>query len=109
MPLKKKSSTPAKKPTAKKSATKKPTTTPKVKEKSSKTPSTRRKSTAPGKLKRKTLPPEEMHPFSSFPYRLEYQDGTETRVCHFECEEHRIKHIQRYKLRKGTFFIDTST
>jgi len=109
MPLKKKSSTPAKKPTAKKSATKKPTTTPKVKEKSSKTPSTRRKSTAPGKLKRKTLPPEEMHPFSSFPYRLEYQDGTETKVCHFECEEHRTKHIQRYKLRKGTYFIDTST
>lgn len=109
MPLKKKSSTPAKKPTAKKSATKKPTTTPKVKEKSSKTPSTRRKSTAPGKLKRKTLPPEEMHPFSSFPYRLEYQDGTETRVCHFECEEHRTKHIQRYKLRKGIYFIDTST
>jgi len=109
MPLKKKSSTPAKKPTAKKSATKKPTTTPKVKEKSSKTPSTRRKSTAPGKLKQKTLPPEEMHPFSSFPYRLEYQDGTETKVCHFECEEHRTKHIQRYKLRKGTYFIDTST
>ena len=99
MPLKKKSSTPAKKPT----------TTPKVKEKSSKTPSTRRKSTAPGKLKRKTLPPEEMHPFSSFPYRLEYQDGTETRICHFQCEDHRTKHIQRHKLRKGTYFIDTST
>ena len=34
-----------------------------------------------------------MHPFSAFPYRLEYKDGTDTRVCHFECEEHRDKHI----------------
>ena len=61
------------------------------------------------KPKRKTLPPEEMHPFPTFPYRLEYQDGTETRVCHFECEEHRTKHIQRYKLRKGKYFTDTRT
>ena len=95
MPPRKKSPTPAKKPTAKKSATKKPTTTLKAKVKSS-------------KLKRKKLPPEEMHPFPTFPYRLEYQDGTDTRVCHFECEEHRTKHIQRYKLRKGTYYIDTA-
>ena len=96
MPPRKKSPTPAKKPTAKKSATKKVTTTPKAKAKNS-------------KLKRKTLPPEEMHPFSAFPYRLEYKDGTDTRVCHFECEEHRDKHIQRYKLRKGSYFIDNLT
>ena len=95
MPPRKKSPTPAKKPTAKKSATKKPTTTPKAKAKSS-------------KPKRKKLPPEEMHPFPTFPYRLEYQDGNDTRVCHFECEEHRTKHIQRYKLRKGTYYIDTA-
>ena len=96
MPPRKKSSTPAKKPTAKKSATKKPTTTLKAKAKNS-------------KPKRKKLPPEEMHPFSTFPYRLEYQDGNDTRVCHFECEEHRTKHIQRYKLRKGSYFIDNFT
>ena len=41
-----------------------------------------------------------MHPFPTFPYRLEYQDGKDTRVCHFECEEHRDKHIKRYGLRK---------
>ena len=96
MPPRKKSSTPAKKPTAKKSATKKPTTTPKAKAKSS-------------KPKRKKLPPEEMHPFSTFPYRLEYQDGKDTRVCHFECEEHRDKHIKRYGLRKNQYFIDNAT
>ena len=109
MPPRKKSSTPAKKPTARKPATKKPTTTPKAKEKTLKTPSTRRKSGALGKPKRKTLSPEEMHPFTAFPYRLEYQDGNDTRICHFECEEHRTKHIQRYKLRKGKYFTDTLT
>ena len=49
-----------------------------------------------------------MHPFPTFPYRLEYQDGNDTRICHFECEEHRTKHIQRYKLRKGKYFIDNA-
>ena len=113
MPPKKKSSTPVKKPTARKTATKKPTTTPKAKaenttKSSGKTTATtpKKRKTTP-KPKRKTLPPEEMHPFTAFPYRLEYQDGTDTRVCHFECEEHRTKHIQRYKLRKGSYFIDT--
>ena len=109
MPPRKKSPTPAKKPTAKKPVTKKPTTTPKAKEKNSKTPSTPLKNTAPGKLKRKKLPPEEMHPFPTFPYRLEYKDGKDTRVCHFECEEHRDKHIKRYGLRKGSYFIDNFT
>ena len=98
MPPRKKSSTPAKKPTAKKSATKKPTTTPKAKAKS-----------LTKKPKRKVLSPEEMHPFPTFPYRLEYQDGKDTRVCHFECEEHRDKHIKRYGLRKNQYFIDNVT
>ena len=83
--VKKPSSTLAKKPTAKKSVTKKPT------------------------LKRKKLPIEELHPFSAFPYRLEYKDGTDTRICHFECEEHRNKHINRYQLKKGSYFIDNFT
>ena len=96
MPPKKKSSTLAKKPSVRKTATKKPTTTPKAKEKSS-------------KLKRKKLPPEEMHPFTAFPYRLEYKDGNDTRICHFECEEHRDKHIKRYGLRKNQYFSDNLT
>ena len=107
MPPKKKSSTPAKKPSVK-SATKKPTTVQKAKEKSSKTPSTRRKSTAPGKHKRKNLPPEEMFPFKTFPFRLEYKDGDDIRICHFECEEHRTKYIERYKFPKGSYYLDTA-
>ena len=50
-----------------------------------------------------------MFPYESFIYRLEYQDGTEHRVCHFQCEEHRAKHIERYKLAKGTYYTDDST
>ena len=80
---------------------KKVTTTPKPKPKA--------KSKAKSKTKRKELPIEDRHPFSSFPFRLEYIDGKENRICHFECEEHRTKHIQRYKLRKGSYFIDTLT
>ena len=80
---------------------KKVTTTPKPKPKA--------KSKAKAKTKRKELPIEDRHPFSSFPFRLEYIDGKENRICHFECEEHRTKHIQRYKLRKGSYFIDTLT
>ena len=82
---KKPSSTPAKKPSVRKTATKKPT------------------------FKRKDLPIEELHPFSAFPFRLEYQDGKDKRVCHFECEQHRDKHIARYKMRKGSYVIDNLT
>ena len=82
---KKPSSTPAKKPLVRKTATKKPT------------------------FKRKELPIGELHPFSAFPFRLEYQDGKDKRVCHFECEQHRDKHIARYKLRKGSYAIDNFT
>ena len=82
---KKPSSTPVKKPSVRKTATKKPT------------------------FKRKELPISELHPFSAFPFRLEYQDGKDKRVCHFECEQHRDKHIARYKLRKGSYAIDNLT
>jgi len=50
-----------------------------------------------------------MHPFKAFPYRLEYKDGKEDRICHFDCEEHQQKHIKRYNLRKGSYFTDTLT
>ena len=111
---------PTKKTSTKASGTN--TTTPKAKAKSSKTTSTRQKNTAPGKpkaktttkakkttFKRKDLPIEELHPFSAFPFRLEYQDGKDKRVCHFECEQHRDKHIARYNMRKGSYVIDNLT
>ena len=114
---------PAKKPSVKKTATKKPTTktsgktttttppkrktTPKKPVTTRKKPITRKKPEPKPTFKRKELTPEQMFPYETFTYRLEYQDGTEHRVCHFQCEEHRIKHIERYKLKKGTYYIDT--
>ena len=100
---------PAKKPSVKKTATKKPIVknTTKTSGKSTTTTPKKRKTTP--SLKRKQLSPQEMHPFPTFPYRLEYKDGNDIRVCHFECEEHRDKHIQRYKLRKNQYFIDNLT
>ena len=124
MPPRKKSPTPAKKPTAKKSATRKPTTLRKRRKrlqrqllrarrvrhlansKQRKT-TTRKKPEPKPTFKRKKLPIEELHPFSEFPFRLEYQDGKDQRICHFQCEDHRDKHIARYKLRKGSYIMTT--
>ena len=74
-----------------------------------KKPSVRKTATKKPTFKRKELPISELHPFSAFPFRLEYQDGKDKRVCHFECEQHRDKHIARYKLRKGSYAIDNLT
>ncbi len=42
----------------------------------------------------------EEFPFDQFPWKLVYKEGTETRKCYFESENHRQKHIDRYKLKK---------
>lgn len=42
----------------------------------------------------------EEFPYEQFPYKLIYQDGKETRKCYFQSEEHRQKHIDRYKMKK---------
>jgi len=39
-------------------------------------------------------------PHDMFPWKLVYKDGTEKRTCYFQCEEHRKKHITRYKMTK---------
>ena len=39
-------------------------------------------------------------PYDEFPWKLIYKDRTEKRTCYFQCEEHRKKHITRYKLSK---------
>ena len=43
---------------------------------------------------------EEEFPFDQFPWKLIHKDGKETRKCYFQTEEHRQKHIDRYKLKK---------
>ena len=59
--------------------------------------------------KKKKLTPEEMHPFKAFPYRLEYWDGNENKICHFDCDEQRQAYIKRYKLRKNKYTINDLT
>ena len=45
-------------------------------------------------------------PYDGFPWKLTYKDRTEKRTCYFQCEEHRKKHIARYKLsKKDILFI----
>lgn len=41
-------------------------------------------------------------PYEGFPYRLEYTDGKEERICWFTCEEHLQKYIERYKPTNAT-------
>lgn len=36
-------------------------------------------------------------PYEGFPYRLEYTDGKEDRICWFTCEDHLKRHIDRHK------------
>ena len=55
------------------------------------------------RTKKKELTQEELHPFTEFPFRLEYKDGKDSRICHFQCEEHRTKHIKRYGLKKNKY------
>jgi len=45
-------------------------------------------------------------PYDGFPWKLIYKDRTEKRTCYFQCEEHRNKHVTRYKLtKKDILFI----
>ena len=43
---------------------------------------------------------EEEFPFDECPWKLIYKDGKESRKCYFQSEDHRKKHVERYKLKK---------
>ena len=40
------------------------------------------------------------YPYDGFPWKLIHNERGEKRSCYFQCEEHRKKHITRYKLTK---------
>ena len=70
------------------------------------------KTTAKPKPKTKPAPKpvvvdiEAEFPYDEFPWKLIYKDRTEKRTCYFQCEEHRKKHVTRYKLsKKDILFI----
>ena len=100
-----------KKPAAPKRATKpKAKTTAKPKPKATTKP--RAKTTTKPKPKTKPAPKpvvvdiEAEFPYDEFPWKLIYKDRTEKRTCYFQCEEHRKKHVTRYKLtKKDILFI----
>ena len=41
---------------------------------------------------------ESKFPYNEFPIRLEYKDGNDKKTCWFQCYDHYIKHITRYKV-----------
>jgi len=48
----------------------------------------------------------ELFPYESFPVRLEFGEKKNITICHFECDEHLQKYLERYKLDKRTIKID---
>ena len=40
------------------------------------------------------------YPYDMFPWKLIHNERGEKRSCYFQCEEHRKKHITRYKMTK---------
>lgn len=47
-----------------------------------------------------------LFPHSKFPFRLEYMEGNDKKICWFESQDHLDKHISRYKLDRRTLKID---
>ena len=47
-----------------------------------------------------------LFPHSNFPFRLEYTDGNDKKICWFESQSHLDKHITRYNLDGKKLKID---
>lgn len=57
----------------------------------------------------------EKFPYETMPWRLEHIDGTAvgkkkapTKVCYFHCEENALKYIERHKLKKKDYTLETA-
>jgi hypothetical protein len=48
----------------------------------------------------------ELFPYETFPIRLEFGEKKNTTICHFQCQEHLDKYLERCKLDKRTIKID---
>ena len=48
----------------------------------------------------------ELFPYPSFGYRLEFGEKKDRTICWFECQEHLDKYLERYRLDKRTIKID---
>jgi hypothetical protein len=47
-----------------------------------------------------------LFPYETFTIRLEFGEKKNTTICHFQCQEHLDKYLERYKLDKRTIKID---
>ncbi len=47
-----------------------------------------------------------LFPYDTFPIRLEFGEKKNPTICHFQCQEHLDKYLERYKLDKRTIKID---
>lgn len=48
----------------------------------------------------------ELFPYETFPIRLQFGEVKNPTVCHFQCQEHLDKYLERYKLDKRTIKLD---
>ena len=48
----------------------------------------------------------ELFPYETFPISLEFGEKKNTTICHFQCQEHLDKYLERCKLDKRTIKID---
>ena len=46
-----------------------------------------------------------LFPYETFPVRLEFGEKKNLTVCHFQCDEHLQKYLERYKLDKRTIKV----
>jgi hypothetical protein len=47
-----------------------------------------------------------LFPYETFPIRLQFGEVKNPTICHFQCQEHLDKYLERYKLDKKTIKID---
>lgn len=47
-----------------------------------------------------------LFPYETFPIRLEFGEKKNTTICHFQCQEHLDKYLERYRLDTKTIKID---
>lgn len=49
---------------------------------------------------------QKLFPYETFPIRLEYKEGKDTKICWFQCFDHFQKHMLRYRLNPKDCKID---
>ena len=48
----------------------------------------------------------DLFPYETFPIRIEFGEKKNITICHFQCQEHLDKYLERYKLDKRTIKLD---